>query len=980
MAPSTLLKTIFPLGFVLIFSCNPEEKTVPQGFQIEPGFNLTMVASEPLIKDPVDLEFNEQGDALVLEMPGYPFEDKQGRIILLKDKDQDGVYDDQILFAENLQLASSIMPYNKGVLVAGPPYLLYVKDTDGDYKADQVDTLMGGFSTGNLQHNYNGVTYGIDNWIYAVNGGNSGKPYWWGDSTTVMDLRGQDFRFNLESKVMERIGESSGGFGLGMDEWGRLYETHNLEHIAHLVFPDRYMRGVKLLKEHSLSIISDHEEDGLSRIYPIGEQESRVNHPEQSGYFSGSCGITYYGGGAFGSEYENTVWVNDVVLNLIHVDKIKENGAAFTASRMLEKKDFLASTDRSFRPVNMTVGPDGSMYVVDMYRKVIEHPEWIPDEIEKTLDLNAGKDMGRIYRISKKGSNVIPFNTDQWKTVEEIISSLSNPNQWVHQTAHRLLMEKSLSEDEIARVAQLLKSESELVRLHALWILYGKDKVTVDQILTALDDSSAGIRENGLIMSEKYLNTHEGLFRKCLALMDDDHQRVRMQSALTLSTLDKERFDQYKNDILNALVQSSTKPMDDWNVAAVTLASQQSSSELFKQLISAEGNQDKIKLLESLAGISENTILDITMVLTSLSSSNLNNEHKRLIIDQISEGIHSTMNGAAALSAMKQLEKDSDIELAVALTSLRKKLSLPPSQEFISYSKDALKKLADRSLPDSIRFQQMSLIALLPYRDKSEVLFQCLDNTQPLSIQESALRQLADASDLSIGTKLVKRWTELGPQVRRWTSDLLLYKEIYHDALLTGLEKGIINIGEMNFDLERRRQLLWWTDNEDTKRRAEKLFSDSGVTTRKEAIEKMKGALTLKGSSAKGAKVFESMCSMCHKYGSVGQEVGPVLTEISRKSKESLMHDILDPNAAVNTQYINHRLVTKKGDVHLGIVENETDQFITIKKMGGAKETIYKSDIKTLTSLGTSLMMEGLESNMTPEDMADLLAFLQNQN
>ena len=184
----------------------------------------------------------------------------------------------------------------------------------------------------------------------------------------------------------------------------------------------------------------------------------------------------------------------------------------------------------------------------------------------------------------------------------------------------------------------------------------------------------------------------------------------------------------------------------------------------------------------------------------------------------------------------------------------------------------------------------------------------------------------------------------------------------------------------MNFDLERRRQLLWWTDNKDTKRRAEKLFSDSGVTTRKEAIEKMKGALTLKGSSSKGATVFQTMCSTCHKYESVGQEVGPVLTEISRKSKESLMHDILDPNAAVNTQYINHRLVTKKGDVHLGIIENETDQFITIKKMGGTKETINKSDIKTLTSLGTSLMMEGLESNMTTQDMADLLAFLQNQN
>jgi putative heme-binding domain-containing protein len=272
----------------------------------------------------------------------------------------------------------------------------------------------------------------------------------------------------------------------------------------------------------------------------------------------------------------------------------------------------------------------------------------------------------------------------------------------------------------------------------------------------------------------------------------------------------------------------------------------------------------------------------------------------------------------------------------------------------------------------------MSLIALLPYRDKAEVLFLCLDNTQPLTIQEAALKQLADASEPSIGSKLVDRWVELGPQVRRGASDLLLYKKIYHDALLTGLEKGIINIGEMNFDLERRRQLLWWTDNEDTKRRAAAFFSDAGVTTRKDAIDKMKEALVLTGSSTKGASLFQTMCGNCHVYGSAGQEVGPVLTEINRKSKESLMHDILDPNAAVDTNYINHRLETNSGDIHIGIVDNETDEFITIKKMGGEKVTTYKSNIKSFTSMGTSLMMEGLEANMTTQDMADLLAFLQN--
>ncbi|HTF31016.1 MAG TPA: PVC-type heme-binding CxxCH protein, partial [Flavitalea sp.] len=381
----------------MLASCSQKQST-PSEFQIEPGFTFELVAREPLIESPVDFEFNEAGDAMVVTMPGYASSDKPSSILILKDNNKDGVYDDKIVFTDKLRLATSILPYKDGVLVTDAPFLLFLRDTDKDYKADAIDTLMGGLLTSALSHRFNGLTYGLDNWIYVANGGNGGKPYWWGDTSAVIDLRGQDFRFNFDKKIIERIGHTSGGFGLGINTWGHLFETHNLNHVSHLVFPQRYMESVKLPMDHSLLNISDHEVNGLSRIYPIGEQVTRVNHPEQSGFFSGSCGVTYYEGGEFGPEYEQTVWVADVVLNLIHVDKIKPKGASFVASRLFEKKEFMASTDRSFRPVNMTIGPDGSLYVVDMHRGVIEEPEWIPDEIEKNLDLNAGKGQGRLYK------------------------------------------------------------------------------------------------------------------------------------------------------------------------------------------------------------------------------------------------------------------------------------------------------------------------------------------------------------------------------------------------------------------------------------------------------------------------------------------------------------------------------------------------------------------------------------------------------
>lgn len=959
---------------IVISSCKKAHQN-PEGFDVEDGFKLELVASEPLIKDPVDLEFNENGDAIVLEMPGYPMEDKQSRLLVLKDKNNDGVYDSTIVYAENLGLADSFMPYKKGVLVAAPPYLLQLHDDNGDYKVEKIDTLMGGFAKENLQHNYNGLTYGIDNWIYAANGGNSGKPFWWGDTTTSLDLRGQDLRFNLETRQMERLGESSGGFGLGMDEYGRIFETHNLTHISHLVFPDRYLKGKPILPENTLQNISDHDENGLARIFPIGEQEDRVNHPEQSGYFSGSCGITYYGGGAFGEKYKNTVWVADVVLNLIHVDKIKPNGASFTASRIFENKDFLASTDRAFRPVNMSVGPDGSLYVIDIHRKVIEHPEWIPDDIEMTLDLNAGKNQGRVYKISLENSTE-SFDLKQFSSSEGLLKSLESSNQWVRNTAHRLLMENSLNNEAFVGLKNLLNSENQFACLHALWILSHSGKLTVEEVVAALQNASASLRESILKIAENYLVENETVLDKVIALVQDSDPRVRMQAALSLSTLPETNPVYQKNQVklLKALAQSTQLPTDPWNVAAVTLAAQSKTALLFSQI--AQEKRPNSALLASLALNTSGSVDEVVSVLSSLQSSNVSDKERGFVMKQLAQNM-SKIDGKAIENLLEALEKNAKLDLLTQLASVRQKLKLKPASQFLQYSNEASKNVLDTALPDSVRVQYLSLLDFVPYSQKSTILFECLKNNQPLKLQENALRQLSNYREKEIGNKVVAMWKDLSPQTRRYASDLLLYIESNHDALLTGLEKGIINIGEMNFDLERRRTLLWWTDNENTKNRAKRLFSDSGVSNRKAAMDKMKPALTLKGNNLNGEKVFSNTCATCHKYGSIGKEVGPVLTEISRKSKATLLHDILDPNAAVDPKYVNHSIETKSGVIHMGIVANETDKSVTFHKIGGEKVLINKSDIKKFRSLGTSLMMEGFENSLSNQEMADLLEFLQ---
>jgi putative heme-binding domain-containing protein len=540
-------------------------------------------------------------------------------------------------------------------------------------------------------------------------------------------------------------------------------------------------------------------------------------------------------------------------------------------------------------------------------------------------------------------------------------------------------MEKTADNETTILLKKALLDKNIYQRLHAMYLLAGKNLLSTEELAGVFKDESPPILEAALLISEKFIGTDEDILKKCMALLTHRDMRVRMQAALTLSTIQSSDnlYQSYKNELLKGLVSGAGQQQDDWTIAAITLAAGDSAARLFSML--CQTSKPNAELLASLALNSNQSTEDMKIILNTIAATKILPQDKKKIIQQLLKNPGS-INGRELDPAITMLERQQGISLLPDMMALRNKLNLPPSNEFLKFSKEALEKAPDNSLPDSVRLQQLSLIELIPYKQKSDVLFECLKNNQPLSIQEAALRQMANYPEREIGQRVVGMWRDLSPQTRRYASDLLLYIEVHHDALLTGLENGTINIGEMNFDLERRRTLLWWTENVRTKQRAQKLFRDEGVNNRQDAINKMKPALSLNGVALNGAKVFESVCSNCHLHGNTGKEVGPVLTEIYRKSKETILHDILDPNAAVEPKYINHRLETLDGIVHLGIVFAETDQSITIMKTGGEKVTVSKTEVKSFRSLGSSLMMAGLESSMTVQEMADLLEFLQKRN
>ncbi|MGB5368884.1 MAG: PVC-type heme-binding CxxCH protein [Flavobacteriaceae bacterium] len=973
----------------LLSGCESRQLDLPAGFRIHPDFHMQLVASEPLLFDPVDLQFDEQGRTYVLEMPGYPNRDAESRLVELIDSDKDGIYDRRQLMDDSLGIASSFMPYKKGFLVASPPYLLWIADTDGDGTIDSRQKLMDGFSTGNLQHNFNGLNYGLDNWIYAANGGNSGEPFFEAHPEEAIDLRGGDVKFDLEAEQLVRIGESSGGFKLTFDDWGRLYETHNLEHVSQLLFEDRYLEGLPLATAHAMTNISDHEDNGLARIYPVGEQETRVNHPEQAGYFSGACGITHYGGGAFPSAFNNSLLVADCVLNLVHIDALSNDGSAMKASRIIDKAEFLASKDRSFRPVNMSVGPDGALYVIDMHREVIEHPEWIPDQLEETMDLEAGKDKGRIYRITPKDNwSPIPLDFDPSDT-PSLVKALGNANQWTRLTAQRVLVSnKTTSAIPLLKEA-LNNSKNPLGRLHCYWTLEGLQAFEAPQLKIALRDPVPEIRENAVKIAERHLNDESGLVEDVIALTKDPDAKVRLRSVLALGTLSDRAYNENQNAILTALSDLvSEMPIDGWASKALAASVQRQALPFSLSILARNEGQLPPAKLDIISMLTEKMAKDgdleaLTTLISTCHGQKMEVAPQTALIEAMargwgkrSEAQRSPPDPMKFLRTLGLLESQNEIALLRASGQLRQNMGLPASNGLKVLMHATKVSVFDSALPAEQRLEQLKLLALEDFEERRTVLFQLLDSKQPLVLQEEALSQLGQRNDPTVGEKILELWPILGPNSRKTATDILLYKSFNHGLLLTAMETGKVNLGEFNLDLERRRVLLF-SDDQSVRNRAKLLFNDAGVVTRKAAIEKMRPALTLKGSADAGAQIFNVQCAQCHRYGNMGKEVGPVLTEVSRKSKEALLYDILDPNAAVDTQYLNHQVKTKEGNIFSGLVSHESDLEISLKMIGGSEKTIPKSNIEQFTSLGMSLMLEGLEANINPQEMANLLAFLQ---
>ncbi len=484
-------------------------------FTLAPGFRAELIAADPLIGDPIAMQFGPDGRLWVLEMRGYmPNADGTGErepvgiVATLTDTDGDGRYDQRTVFADKLVMARALALVGDGVLVAEPPQLWFFRDTNGDGVSDEKTKIADDYGNiTNPEHNANGLMWALDNWIYSAN--YTARFRWLGDG-----------EFAREATI------TRGQWGITQDDAGRIFYNSNSDPLRHDALPAAYLKrnpgfaaagaGVQLVPSN-LRIWPGRITPGVNRGYKILNEEFKITS------MTAASGPVVYRGTLFPAEFRGDAFVPEPSANLIKRIRLTETEGLLAGANAYEGTEFLTSTDERFRPVNLYNGPDGALYVVDLYRGILQHRIYMTSFLRKQVEergLDQGIAKGRIWRIVPEGAPKGKFDAGLARdSATGLVAKLSDGNGWVRDTAQRLLVERLVREGgrDAATAAALRRAAVDTqrpahARLHALWALEGGGAEALDRatVSKALSDPNARVAAAAVRLSERFLGGDTG--------------------------------------------------------------------------------------------------------------------------------------------------------------------------------------------------------------------------------------------------------------------------------------------------------------------------------------------------------------------------------------------------------------------------------------------------------------------------------------
>jgi putative membrane-bound dehydrogenase-like protein len=956
----------------------PSPAEVLKSFKITPGLRVELVACEPQITSPVHIAFDADGRLWVVEMRDYPNgpgpgKKPEGRIKVLEDKDGDGFYETSRIFADDLLYANSLMPWKDGVIVTAAPHIVHLRDPGNTGHATVRDILYEGFAAQNPQLRVSNPVLGPDGWIYCANGLRGGQAVKHGSKDPPIELRGMDFRFDLLGDKAEAL-TGPGQFGNTMDDWGRRFVCDNRHHLRFIALENRYTKNNPLVPVltgvDDISILGDGPLGSGGKVYPISKNWTTSSLHE--GRFTAACGVHLYRGDLLGKDYLGCAFTCEPTGNLVHQEVLTPKGATFTSKPPKEGVEFLASPIDWFRPVSVTSGPDGALYVVDMCRAVIEHPDFMPPELKNRPDLTWGKDAGRIWRIVPEGHKTKALRPDLAKAGDlQLVKTLSHPDGWHRTTAQRLLLEQrdKMVEPSLRErvLCDALREGTPQAKALAAGVLDRTGQLQDESIRALLCDPNARVREFVAMLAERRWlgDALVGQEFMNLAAKDAD-SRVRYQAVLALSY--------GKSGESNRLaVQSALLARfdDPWTRLAVRLALQPGDSVarregtaqmLVEGLLCAREfkalpAKSRTMILEEFAALAGREVLDPRLF--EVAKADADAVSQRALLVGLAQGLvhQKTTLGPFLFRGGISFTK---VDMYAWL------------RQVVDRNGELA---ADRKAATDERLEAIRLLSYLPGDRAADGLPKLIADDPNHDVRLAAVQALARHGRPDLPKVLLEHWRAYTPSVRREVTDALFRQPNYQLALLKAIETKQVKASDL--DALRTRQLLQ-SKNDQIRGLAERLIKSNVPGDRQEALKKYRAALDLKGDAARGKEIFKKNCAICHKVAGVGVDVGPDIGDTRTKTLDALLVDIVLPNAAIDNNYVQYIATTKSGKTIAGILISETASSLTFKRAEAQTEVVLRSDLDDLQSTGVSLMPEGLERTITIPEMADLLSFLKN--
>jgi putative membrane-bound dehydrogenase-like protein len=920
-----------------------QEGRAPSSFTIKPGFRLEVVASEALVSAPAAMAFDENGRLFVAEMRDFPNKQQQaaGRIRLLEDTDGDGFFDSSTIYADNLAWPSAIACYDGGVFVASTPDILYFKDLNGDGVADTKKIAFSGFGGTNTPGFGSLLTsfqWGMDNRIHGLAAGLGGAISAPGTAADLVMLRDEDFAFDPRSMALTPE-SGPGQSGLAFDLFGRrfvssfsrpmrldLLEARYIQRSPFFVAPAPLSRVVS--PSAPLLVTNPEAVEAAATAAASGSRKAPASIPIRR-WMTAARGLAIYRGQAFPTNYLNNAFIADSDAHVVHRVVLRDNGLEVVGARSPDEStfEFIESSDPSFHPTQIINSPDGVLYIAD---------------------IQSGGDSGRILRV-------IPDSFRQSKPPQlakakpyDLVASMAQGNGWYQETAARLLYERRDSATVGLLTNMLSRSGLLLARLRALHGLDGQGSLNEVLLIQSLRDGDEHVREHGIALAEKFSRNGalpDALWNQLKLLVADPSLRVRYQLALTLGEIRRPEKSAVLRDVF---ARSSASP---WMQPLVLSSAGQNAPDFFITLASDPAwrndfGREALVLQVAIMIGAQGRLEEVTQVIDFLAAARFENIHVHLMLAALGEGLRRTGSSLALVDSRNRLRR---------------------------FYEQTEELILNESARDPERIAALRLRAVSPYTvsgtgDFLQLLF---GSNQSEAVQAAAITALGRYENKNIPDNVFARWRELSATPRAGALSSFLARTDRVPSVLTALEMGKIRAQDFSGT---QINLLRTFPDPAISQRALRIFGPF-LPQRPTAFASVKDALKLTGAPLRGRQTFFARCGACHGVAS-GPHPPDYYLDFTPASRERLLHAIVEPNAALRPSAAACTVFGKTGEIWVGRARNENKQSVTIEQSNGVEIVLPTANISSMPPQPWSIMPEGLENGLSPQDMADLMEYV----